>query len=156
MAQKKPIVLNSSGKLEQLQSGDFLAEVNLPTATNANAGTMTAGMVAYITTTSGSINMARANAIGTMEAEGFVVADIAAGATGSYQDSGNLTLTTGQWDAVVESGSGGLVAGTDYFVSEATAGKIKTTPPVTGFVQCVGTGISATEMKIHIQPSVKL
>lgn len=156
MAQKKPLVL-TNGKIEQLQSSDYISEVNLPTATNANAGTLSAGMVVYITTAGGSIDKAKADASGTMDAEGFVVADIASSASGSYQDSGNLTLSTSVWDAVTGQ-TGGLTAGSDYYVSSATAGKITTTPPSTTgqFVQPVGTAVSTTEMKIHIQASIKL
>jgi hypothetical protein len=39
--------------------------------------------------------------------------------------SGEITLTTGQWD-VVTNGSGGLTSGSIYFLSSSTAGKIST------------------------------
>jgi hypothetical protein len=41
--------------------------------------------------------------------------------------SGEVTLTTGQWDART-GGSGGLVAGSTYYLSSTTAGAISTTP----------------------------
>ena len=40
--------------------------------------------------------------------------------------SGELTLTTAQWD-VITNGSGGLTAGSTYFLSSSTGGKISTT-----------------------------
>lgn len=40
---------------------------------------------------------------------------------------GEVSLTTAQWDAIT-GGSGGLITGTQYFISSTLAGKISTTP----------------------------
>ena len=156
MALKKPLVL-TNGQIEQLQSGDYIGEVNLPTATNGNAGTLSAGMVIYHTATASTIDKARSNASGTMDASGFVVADITTGATGTYQDSGVLSLTTTQWDAVTGQ-TGGLTSGSLYYVDPSTAGKITTTVPstVSQFVQKVGRAVNTTDMHILLKQSIKL
>lgn len=58
----------------------------------------------------------------------YVISSVAGSGTYTYTASsiGELTLTTGQWDAVTN-GSGGLIAGSTYFLSSTTAGKISTT-----------------------------
>jgi hypothetical protein len=64
---------------------------------------------------------------------------------------GTMVLTTGQWDAVVTGGSGGLIPFTEYFL-DVTAGKITTTEPTTGGSHVIRMGIamSTTDMFIHI------
>lgn len=150
MGQVKPLV-NYGGIIKNIQANDFLAEVNLPTAVNANIGTVIAGSPIYHTTTTGSIDLARANAIGTTDCCGLVVANIGTGASGQYQDSGSLTLTTTQWDSVTGQ-TGGLTIGSTYFLDSTLAGKMTTTPPssVGEFTQVIGKAVSTTEFHIKI------
>jgi hypothetical protein len=55
----------------------------------------------------------------------YVVSQKTGSGTISYTalSSGEITLTTGQWDAITNA-SGGLTSGTTYFLSSTTAGKI--------------------------------
>lgn len=39
-------------------------------------------------------------------------------------NNGELVLTTGQWDLIRETGTGGLIAGQQYYLSPSTSGKI--------------------------------
>jgi hypothetical protein len=57
----------------------------------------------------------------------FVVSQKTGSGTISYTalSSGEITLTTGQWDIITNS-SGGLISSSTYFLSSSTAGKIST------------------------------
>lgn len=99
------------------------------TLINDNAGTLSAGMIAYLKS-NGNIDKANAVAAATGHGIGIVEADILTGAAGSVKRAGYLTLTTAQWDAVAGT-TGGLTPGTPYYLSDATAGKLTATPPVT-------------------------
>lgn len=66
--------------------------------------------------------------------------------------SGLLTLTLARWNAVTGAEAGGLVAGSYYYLSDATPGKLTTTAPVTTghFVIRVGLAITPTTMSVQI------
>lgn len=155
MAIKKPLVIGSDGLPQQLQSGDSIA---VPTSggesvqqTNANAGSIVIGCPVY-TSAADAVNKAQANASGTSKVTGLVAdTSIAASASGTIQTDGVLTATTTQWDAVAGT-TGGLTAGTLYFLDPANAGKITATVPTTvgQYVVCVGKALSTTELLIHI------
>lgn len=156
MALKKPLV-QTSGQIEQLQSGDYLQTQELPQLINGNAGTIPIGTPVYVTTND-TVDKAKADAVGTVNTIGLVAdVSIAAAATGSVQVDGILVATTGQWDSVT-GGSGGLVANSIYYLDPATAGKITATAPSTvgQFVAPIGIAISTTEMKISIGRRIKL
>lgn len=160
MAARRPLVING-GQIEQLQSSDTLdavvSEVDIVSKENDNAGAVVIGMAVY-PKTNGKIDKARANAQGTVQVVGLVKdASISAAATGSIQTSGVLTATTGQWDAVTGQ-SGGLTAGSVYFLDPTTAGNLTTTAPTTigQYVVRVGLALTSTEMDIDPQPPVKL
>lgn len=57
----------------------------------------------------------------------YIISSKTAGSPNSYiaVSSGELTLTTAQWDAVT-GGSGGLTAGANYYLSSTIAGRIST------------------------------
>ncbi len=153
MTIRKPLVMNG-GQIEQIQSGDSLAEVDLwqPIA----AAALTAGMVVYVSTND-TVNKAKADSGSTAKPVGLCAADIASSAVGPVQDSGVLSLTTTQWDAVAGT-TGGLTAGTLYYLSAATAGSITSTAPSTvgQYVIQIGLALSTTELKIDIKQSVLL
>ena len=156
MAQKKPLVLNS-GQIEQLQSTDYIANNDIPQLTNGNAGSIVIGTVVYASAAN-TVDKARANAVGTTNAIGLVYdASIVAAASGGVLMDGIMSATTGQWD-VVAGTTGGLTRDTIYFLSSATAGLLTATAPtaVGEFVVSVGIAISTTELKIEIQPRIKL
>ena len=124
MAQRKPLVMNS-GQIEQLQSGDTLdavvTEVDLISRTNNNASPIVIGAPVY-PDGNGTVDIAQADASGTVEVLGLVQeTSIAAAASGYIQTDGILTATTGQWDAVAGT-TGGLTAGTVYWLDPDTAG----------------------------------
>ena len=126
---------------------------------NGDVSPVVIGAPGYINAAD-SFLKAKADASGTEKVRGLVAVSpsISNGVTGSVMVSGVLTATTTQWDAVVESGAGGLVAGTDYFLSPTTAGKITATAPSTvgQLVTRVGTALSTTELMIDIQPPILL
>ncbi len=153
MAIRKPLVI-VNGQIEQIQNGDSLAEVDLWQATAAAA--LTAGQAVY-PSTNDTVNKAKADSGSTAKVVGLCTADISNAAVGPVQDSGILTLTTTQWDAIAGT-TGGLAAGTYYYLSAATAGSITATAPSTvgQYVVQIGLAISTTELKIDIQQSILL
>jgi len=156
MAQKKPLVLNS-GQMEQLQSGDYIAGIDLPQLTNDEAGAIVIGTPVYVDANDG-VKKAKADAVGTANVIGLVAeVSISNGAVGGIQTDGILAATTGQWDAVAGT-SGGLTKDTWYYLSAATAGLITATAPSAAgqFVKPIGIAISTTEMKIDIGHRIKL
>jgi hypothetical protein len=156
MAVKKPLVI-TNGQIEQLQSTDSLASVDLLQLTNGNAGTVVIGTAVYISAND-TVDKARANAVGTVNAIGLVAdTSILAAASGSIQMDGILTATTGQWDAIAGT-TGGLTKDVIYYLSSSTAGNITATAPTTvgEFVVQLGIAISTTELKVEIAKRIKL
>ena len=87
---------------------------------------------------------------------GLVAAtNISSAASGAIANGGFLSATTGQWDTVTGQ-TGGLTFGATYYLSNATAGKLTSTKPTSGFVVKVGVGMSTTKMAINIGPIIKL
>jgi hypothetical protein len=125
--------------------------------TNGNASNIVIAQVVY-TKANGDVDLARADAQATTEVLGFVSdTAIAPANSGSIMMDGILDATTGQWDNVT-GGSGGLVAGTVYYLDPDSAGDITATAPTTvgDFVVRVGRALSSTEMDIMIEPPIKL
>lgn len=160
MALRKPLVI-TNGQIEQLQSGDTL-DATVITAdsiqkTNGNASTLVIGTPVYVKA-DGQVDKAQANASGTVQVFGFCKdVSVAASASANIQTDGILSATTTQWDAAAGT-TGGLVPGTVYFLSAATAGKITATAPTASgeYVVRVGTAVSATELEISIEAPIKL
>jgi len=156
MAQKKPLVLNG-GQIEQLQSTDYIANNDIPQLTNGNAGSIVIGTPVYASAAN-TVDKARANAVGTTNVIGLVYdASIASASSGGVLMDGILSATTGQWDAVAGT-TGGLTRDVIYYLSSSTAGLLTSTAPISvgEFVVSVGIAISTTELKIEIQPRIKL
>lgn len=154
MALKKPLVL-TNGEVEQLQPGDYISEVDLVQLVNGEASTIAKGTPVYIFSAD-TCKKAKADAAGTSCTFGLVAAsNITTGVAGGIQTNGVLAATTGEWDAIT-GGSGGLTANTKYYLSNATAGTLTSTPVSTGYSQRVGIAISSTELEIDIQQCYKL
>lgn len=156
MAQKKPLVLNS-GQIEQLQSTDYIANLDSPQLTNDESGAIVIGMPVYSDANDG-VKKAKADAVGTVNVIGLVSdVSVAAAGTGGVQTDGILAATTTQWDAVAGT-TGGLTKDVIYYLSAATAGNITSTAPSAAgqFVKQIGVAISTTELKIEIGHRVKL
>lgn len=156
MALKKPLVLGSNNKPEQLQSGDTLVDgLNQYQMLNGNAGNLIIGTPVYVSA-AGTVDKARANAVGTSNAIGLW-ADVttATGQPGFITINDTMTATTGQWDAITGQ-VGGLTPGATYFLDEATAGRLKTGQIATGFVQEIGIALSTTDMLVQPKQTIKL
>jgi len=160
MALKKPLVLDA-GQIQQLQAGDTLdapvSAIDVIEMTNGNASPIVIGSPVYVDTND-SVDLAQADASGTVQLIGLVRAvSIAAAASGEIQTDGVLVATTGQWDAVTGE-TGGLVAGTVYYLSKDTAGELVLAAPTAAgeFVVRVGLALSTTELEITIEPPIKL
>jgi hypothetical protein len=156
MGLKKPLVL-TSGQIEQLQSTDYISALQIPQFTNGNAGSIVIGAPVY-SSANNTVDKAKADAVGTANVIGLVYdASIAAAGSGGVLLDGVLTATTGQWDAVAGT-TGGLTKDVIYYLSAGTAGLLTSTAPSSAgqFVVAVGIGLSTTDMKIEIQPRIKL
>jgi len=160
MALRKPLVI-VSGAIQQLQSGDTLdavvTEVDVVDMENNEAATINIGQPVYVAG-AGIVELAQADASGTVEVLGLVYpTTISAAATGWIITDGVLTATTGQWDAVT-GGSGGLTAGSIYYLDPDTAGMLTTTAPTTGgdYVVRVGKALSTTELEISVTQPILL
>jgi hypothetical protein len=156
MAVQKPLVI-INGQIQQIPSGDTMSaassEVDVISLTAT--ATVVKGCPVYIDA-AGSFNKANAAAVGTAKVIGFAAAGISAAASGIIQTDGILACTTGEWDAVAGT-TGGLAAGTEYYLA-SSAGLISSTAPsgAGNYVVKVGTAISTTELEISIGDSVKL
>ena len=125
--------------------------------TNNNVSPIVIGTPVYCES-DGKVDLAKADAVATVQAIGLVKdVSIAASAIGNIQTDGILEATTGQWDAVAGT-TGGLTAGTIYFLSAATAGQLTATAPTTigEFVVRVGVALSTTKMEITLTQPILL
>ncbi len=123
--------------------------------TNSNASAIAIGRAVYVSGAA-AVNLANANASGTVRAIGLVAdTSIANGAVGNIATEGTVTATTTQWDAVTGQ-TGGLTSGARYFLSNTTAGALTTTAPTSGYVVQVGIALSTTKIKLSIGPVVQL
>ena len=156
MAIQKPLVI-IAGQVQQIPSGDTLSaaasEVDVVSLTAAVA--LVALAPVYVSAAN-TCDKASASASATARIIGFAQDAIASAAAGFIQTDGILSGTTGEWDAVAGT-TGGLSAGTPYFLS-STAGLITATAPVASgsYVVKVGTAISTTELEISISDSTLL
>jgi hypothetical protein len=151
----------NAGQIEQLQSGDTLdavvTEVDIISRTNNNASPIVIGAPVY-PDGNGTVDIAQADASGTVEVLGLVQeTSIGAAASGYIITDGVLVATTGQWDAITGL-TGGLVAGDVYWLDPSTAGMLTSTAPTSAgqYVVRVGKGLSTTEMEISISQPVLL
>jgi len=100
----------------------------------------------------GGCKRAQANASSTSSLVGLSITTTAAAGTATIQTLGNVTLTTGHWDAVTGQ-TGGLTAGSAYYVDPANPGKLTTTGPTTSgqFWAQAGLAVSTTTIRLAIQ-----
>ncbi len=156
MALRKPLVI-ISGIRQEIPSGDTLdavvAEVDVISLTNGNAGAIVCGTPVYISAVD-TYDLARANAFGTTKVIGLQKdTSVAAGATGIIQTDGIIALSTAQWDAVAGT-TGGLTFNVLYYLDAATAGLLTATPPSGAgkYIYPIGLALSTTEMRVSVNP----
>lgn len=124
-------------------------------ATNGEGSSIAVGRAVYVSA-SGTVKLANANSGSTKNVIGLVYdATINSAASGAVSTSGSVTATTTRWDTVTGQ-SGGLTAGSKYYLSNSTAGSLTTTAPTSGYVCPIGIALSTTVMIVNIGPSVKL
>ena len=159
MALRKPLVI-VDGRIRQILDSDTLnaqvVEVDIVTQLNGNVGAMVIGQAVY-TSAAGTVDLAQADALPTVEVLGIVKEDIAAAASGSIQTDGIIEATTAQWDSVTGQ-VGGLTAGSIYYLDPDTAGNLTIVAPTTigDFVARIGKAISTTELEISITQPIEL
>jgi len=157
---RKPLVM-VAGQIQQIQAGDTLdasaSEVDVVNLTNNNASPIVIGNAVYSDAANG-VDLAQADASGTVEVLGLVKdVSIGAASSGAIQTDGILAATTTQWDAIAGT-TGGLSAGSVYYLDPSTAGFLTETAPtsVGQYVVRVGKAISTTELEISISQPVLL
>ena len=149
------VTVDTYGRVTAGSSIESTTQVSL---TNTSGGTMTIGQPVYVET-NGNVDLADASTSPHCKVIGLVASTTISDTTaGNIAVAGILTATAGQWDtAVAESIPTGLTGGTTYYLSESTGLLTSTAPTTTGaYVAPVGIALSATQMKIHIEPTVKL
>lgn len=158
MANRKPLV-DINGTLQELPASDTLdaavSEVDVVSKVNDEGTDLLPGEPVYAFDANG-VKRARANADGTRKVIGFAKAAHVAGASGSVQTNGVISLSTAEWDAVAGT-TGGLTVDAQYFLSSAAAGRMTGTAPSTSgnWVKPLGVALSTTELLINIQDGWK-
>jgi hypothetical protein len=146
-------------RFSQLGSADTVLAygANMASLNNSNVGSIVIGTPVY-SPSAGNFDKAEANAGTTVEVIGLAAdTSISASTSGNIQTSGVVTATTGQWDAVAGT-SGGLTAGTVYYLDPATAGKLTSTAPSTPgqYLVRVGKALSTTQLELAISQPILL
>jgi hypothetical protein len=112
--------------------------------TNKDTGTHSKGQAVYLSNNDG-VKLAKADAISTINAVALVAdATIAASAAGNYQTAGIL------------GGLSGLTLNATYYLDDATAGNITSTPPSTTGHYIVEIGVAVSTTEILIRPRIML
>lgn len=156
MAILKPLVIQG-GRIQRLQAGDSLdtgADVLQRTFTPATA----IGSAVYVSGP-GAVSKAQANALGTVEVLGLAFQSVGAGNPGGVVTNGQITATTGEWDAITGQ-IGGLTTNSLYFLSATTVGALVIEGSVTTttgqYVKRVGLALSSTEMEVRVHQEILL
>lgn len=141
----------SAGGIPALNSSGQLDITMLPPGLGANTTTATASVaisagnfVNLYANSSGALAMQLADCSTGLPADGYVLAAVASGSTGTvYFNDQNTALT-------------GLTVGAPYFLS--TAGGVSSTPPTTsGYLsQAIGKSISATAIAFRYSQPITL
>lgn len=111
---------------------------------------MPAGTPVYKLST-GQVAPARANSFLTSTIIGILRAPAQAGSAVDVQWGGSLGLTDEQWQSVLGTSSGGLTTGAPYYLSDAVAGQITSTPPITENHYVVQIGVAEFTGSVFLQ-----
>ena len=155
----KSILNWAAPRLAQIGATDTVLAygANMASLNNSNSGAIVIGAPVY-SPSAGNFDKAEANAGTTVEVIGLVAdTSITNGTSGNVQTSGVVSATTGQWDTVAGT-SGGLTAGTVYYLDPATAGKLTSTAPSTvgQYIVRVGKALSTTQLELAISQPILL
>jgi len=153
---RKPLVL-VNGKIQRLQPGDFLKEVDSVVLQNDEAGSLIFGNVCYLSG-DGQVMKAIADAAGAAKTIGLVLnSTVISAANADIITNGVMAGTDTQWDAVFGT-TGGLSAGTTYYLSDTVAGKgTDTSPELTGNYSVeLGIALSITTFLVSIKQPILL
>jgi hypothetical protein len=121
-------------------------------AFNAEAdSTMLAGTPVYVKS-NGHIDAAKADVLPASGAIGLLYADVSAGHTGYYLTEGRVTRTN--WTLIT--GTDLLTPGEMYFISAATAGRLVTTAPTSGYVVRAARATSTQTLDIEVEEPIRL
>ncbi len=143
-----PLIIKT-GLEQQLGAEDFLYGGSLFLV----GGNVTKCNPVYVSG-AGTVAKAKADALATSKVVGL--ASTTFGIAGRIQTDGIVSATTAEWDAVT-GGSGGLTAGSTYYLSAATAGNLTTTMPgINNYVVAIGIALSACELKLGIQQPMEI
>jgi hypothetical protein len=161
MSARKPLVI-VAGQIQQLQAGDTLDATvnemeNIALTNDESADAIVIGMAVFFDADDGC-KMAKADSAGTALVAAMCITDsVGTGVTGIFITDGVVVATTGQWDAVAGT-TGGLVAGTTYYLSPTDFGEITAVAPaaVGQLVVEIGTAISKTKLKLEIESPILL
>lgn len=119
---------------------------------NKNAGTVVPGTPVYVLANHLGFDKADANGTTVIrQCIGLVTASVLANALVDVCKVGPMTLTTAEWDAAAGT-TGGLTAGTEYYVSGAV-GVITATRPATigDNITSVGIALSSTVLDVNVK-----
>lgn len=155
--QTEEAAINSSAgagdadKIPKLDAAGKISSTMMPTGIGPETRTLTAsealsaGDLVNFWDDSGTLKMRKADADADRQADGFVLASVSSGASGTvYPEEGVIT------------GLSSLTIGATYWLS-ATAGGITTTSPTGNNVlsQIVGKALSATELLFKPEAAIK-
>lgn len=141
------VTVDTYGRVTSGSTVSTTTSVTQVSLSNNSGSTVAIGRVVY-SDTSGTFKLAQGNALATRKPTGLVLdTSIASAASGTIATAGVVTATTAQWDAVAGT-TGGLTAGTFYYLSNTTAGAITSTIPTTGWVVRVGQALSTTQLEL--------
>lgn len=144
----KLIAVDNATKRQTLITPPFAAD----TAQSAEAdGTIAIAQPIYLKS-NGHVDLAQANAAGTTQVCGLALTGAVATNSVDYQIDG--VIERSDWTAIT--GSASLQRGAVYFLSAATAGRLTTTAPTSGYSVVVGRALTTTRFDISIQPAIRL
>ena len=150
---RNPLVI-VGGQVQQNQLGDYVADVI--ERLNGSGTTAVIGNPIYAHS---AVDARRAFATGIATAKviGICVStSVANGSAMLIQTSGVVQATTTQWDTVTGD-SGGLTAGSYYYLGTSVGSLTKTAPQTLGQVVAqVGKALSTTELLLEIGPTIEL
>lgn len=122
---------------------------------NSSGGTVLVGAAVY-SSAAGSFNSGSAGSFAAASIIGLIMQTTLVGVSGLIQTNSVYTTDTASWDAIAGT-AGGLAFGQYYWLS-TTPGHITSSPPTGSgqFVALIGFALSATQMRLMIQPPIGL